>query len=722
MKLVSKENALELAIKYLKNNNIYTPYFICVDGIDEYVFLRDKLSTLLSTQYTSNFCIEDTFPDYDKLYDNVVEFDENLLLLGLGESLLFYGNSNILGMLKDLYLEKKVIILVRFIRSDILKFNSVDTKFNSRKFCIVDCEWRLTALQYASELRVSADADCFQSLLSLLERNPKENVNFYSNLLMNNTTQITTPYALIKLDNPNFTLSQDALSFSQWQKYIEDNTLEGSDISHWRSFIKEYLQPSSNYMNLVISKSKKYDEYKENLLSSILSVDKKDKIFKVLYDERKELLKTIKSIDVTSYINKCKIIDYKDRIYYFTDNTKEEKKAILSLFQHLSNIPKDLEYIYPDLSNYLKVHSFIESSDITNYFNKYKQIKLFNKFDHDFNIEVEKIASSGNRLFNNIQTRGSVIEKLDECNNKLYWLDALGVEYISFIKEKSKDLNISCSVTIAKSELPTLTSVNSDFYINWKNAKIDNKNLDNIKHNKSQVKYDGKDCSYLVDELEIIDNVLNEISNQLKNKQIENVVLTSDHGASRLVILCNKESSWKMLSKGQHSGRCCPASDLDSVPDCATKGYIDPGTSKEQEYWVLANYDRFQGGRMHGIELHGGASLEEVLVPIFVFSLINNELKFENVTPEGINVEFGKSQFLILFCETCVDQIEFRFDGCIYTSCKEENNPNKHRIIFNTKQKSGDFEGEIYVNSKYQHSVKFKIKNAINNNDNDFFS
>lgn len=38
--------------------------------------------------------------------------------------------------------------------------------------------------------------------------------------------------------------------------------------------------------------------------------------------------------------------------------------------------------------------------------------------------------------------------------------------------------------------------------------------------------------------------------------------------------------------------------------------------TEENGFWCLANYDRFKGGRKANVEVHGGASLEEVAVPI----------------------------------------------------------------------------------------------------------
>jgi hypothetical protein len=47
--------------------------------------------------------------------------------------------------------------------------------------------------------------------------------------------------------------------------------------------------------------------------------------------------------------------------------------------------------------------------------------------------------------------------------------------------------------------------------------------------------------------------------------------------------------------------------DIDTKPQLATE---------ENGYWVMASYDRFAGGRLSSVEVHGGATLEEILVPV----------------------------------------------------------------------------------------------------------
>ena len=76
-----------------------------------------------------------------------------------------------------------------------------------------------------------------------------------------------------------------------------------------------------------------------------------------------------------------------------------------------------------------------------------------------------------------------------------------------------------------------------------------------------------------------------------------------------------------MHSDGEHAGRCCPINELDDKPDCATEA---------NGYWVIANYDRFAGGRLSSIEVHGGATLEEILVPVIEFTLKDSTVEAKN--------------------------------------------------------------------------------------------
>ena len=157
-----------------------------------------------------------------------------------------------------------------------------------------------------------------------------------------------------------------------------------------------------------------------------------------------------------------------------------------------------------------------------------------------------------------------------------------------------------------------MTCFNKDFVkvCNDKGCPIsDIKNLDEIKHHgEDSFDYEKTKLPiYLISELEIIDNLLKKIQSSIIGEQYSKAVILSDHGASRLAVLHETENVWEMETKGEHSGRCCPKNEINTKPDFAIE---------ESDYWVLANYDRFKGSRKANVEVHGGASLEEVAVPI----------------------------------------------------------------------------------------------------------
>ena len=112
---------------------------------------------------------------------------------------------------------------------------------------------------------------------------------------------------------------------------------------------------------------------------------------------------------------------------------------------------------------------------------------------------------------------------------------------------------------------------------------------------------------YLIKELEIIDNVLKAIKGAILSDKYTKAVIVSDHGSSRLAVLHETENLWQMETKGMHSGRCCPKNEINVKPSFAIEA---------NDYWVLANYDRFRGSRKANVEVHGGATIEEVTVPI----------------------------------------------------------------------------------------------------------
>ena len=211
-----------------------------------------------------------------------------------------------------------------------------------------------------------------------------------------------------------------------------------------------------------------------------------------------------------------------------------------------------------------------------------------------------------------LKPRSIYMDTIDVVDSRAYFFDALGVEYLSFIQDKCNAYGLSISVSCARCELPSLTSFNKDFVEVLRNKGCtlsDIKDLDEIKHHgEDNFDYEKvKIPLYLIRELEIIDELLKKVRTSIYSGQYKKAIIVSDHGASRLAVLNDTENVWSMETKGEHSGRCCKTSEINSKPDFAME---------QSGYWVLANYDRFRGSRKANVEVHGGASLEEVAIPI----------------------------------------------------------------------------------------------------------
>ena len=176
-------------------------------------------------------------------------------------------------------------------------------------------------------------------------------------------------------------------------------------------------------------------------------------------------------------------------------------------------------------------------------------------------------------------------------------------------------------------------------------------------------------------ELEIIRNILSSIKEKLISRDIQKAVLIADHGASRLAVIHESENIWEMSEKGEHSGRCCLKSELDSQPEFATDA---------EDFWALANYDRFRGSRKANVEVHGGATLEEVTVPIIELTYSSQSVEVyllaptdQHIRTDGIpeiTVSFRKKALIRIYISVSLQDIGVEVNGKRYEAHPIGNN------------------------------------------------
>lgn len=485
-----------------------------------------------------------------------------------------------------------------------------------------------------------------------------------------------------------------------------------SEQKKWLYFIalKIFGAKNNDCLSFSAKNANVYSLLIREVYRSILTKNVEDKDFAQFYLQRKLLLIALEN-PIDDVVDFCKMVLQKEKtaIYYLTDNTRQERELILTLlekyYQNASKneIEKILSFVYSDLSSYLHDYRY-NLPLLDDYFSMYTHCKVINKVLPN----MEKLVNQQAKLreYNLLlQPRTSIIDEIDKTSSQLYFMDAMGVEYLSYILAKCKEKKLMANINVCCANLPTITSKNKKFINDFEAQGIvvnSIKELDDIKHHGTN-DYDyrqRKQPIHLIRELEIIDDVLDNIKLKIGQGQCEKAFMVSDHGASRLAVLHETENMWEMESKGEHSGRCCPKTEADVQSEFATE---------EDGFWVLANYDRFKGGRKANVEVHGGATLEEVVVPIIEIHKLADDIEV-SIIEKIITVSFRKKAALRLFSNTKLHNVTIQIDGGDFYEAKEQDN-NMYLVEMPKLKKAKRYNVNVFVsNNLIVSGLSFEIK------------
>lgn len=695
-----------IAIEEYYSSNVHKPFYLVV-GDEEYMAAKVKLSEIgIESIRISDCCrLPDKCPDLDVLREKLRTLDVNstsnkVAVLGLGEYLAIEGEeeaASVLEELKDFNLGNGyAIILIRCLNGLIRDMAKSDPRFDNRRFIICGTLSDLN-ITFSSNILHLYEIDGFKKLLSVCEDGISGEVFCNSDLSVENSMlgvrKIKSAYEALHRMVTDFTIDLSYGKDEFWNQllievnkcgslsdvyeshdYPEKNladlysNLSGDRYTHWLYFVylMQVKAKENPYISYVIRISDSFDSFKHNIVNGIINVVHTDSQFDKLYNARKSLVRSYPEAMVAQFVNNNRL-DEKEEIYRLTDNTNVEKEEIIAYIAKYG-IPKNLIEIYPDLTIYLHTYQFKNDAmneELTNYFENYKRLKLANKVTKEFIDKVDVLAC--NREYNRLRTRDELIANIDKKAAFLCWIDALGVEYLGFIVEEAKKRGLAISVKVGRAELPTITSVNKEFYENWPNEqKLKIEDLDDIKHKEKGGYRFGDNNPYsihLARELEIIKEVLDHAAIDLGLHKWDKYVIASDHGASRLAVLQKKEEKYETDTKGEHSGRCCKL----------FRGYDLPFATEENGFIILADYGRFKGSRAANVEVHGGATLEEVIVPVIELSLKDNDLIIQLIDPSLVQADYKTGTTITLYVNKLVQQdISVEVDGKYYKAIRED--------------------------------------------------
>jgi hypothetical protein len=735
------------SIKTYLNNNIHLPFFVVCDESVEYKSLKSQLQIVPNTKTIrlSNCCRdEDTRPLLDNFYEEIEQSQQSLVVLGLGEYLPFLGESEIkrhLGKLKDLSLNSKAVFLCRNLRRFLESQQENDPRFDNRRVTFLSPSqaslptFTLYPNNYPEQI-----PEGFKTFLWNYEEDKnttkiKTVLHFHSPFLQ--LIQVSDSYSAIKLLDTSFDVSFDCGTEKQWNEFLQQlkdkacNTISqflqmkkidiGSSeqfkklcfstlsFEWWLYFIAlkyESQKIQNPYLKIVSENTASADNLQDKIMNDILNYSHKENYFRSLYDSRKELLQNNKFYSETKIIEFIQKSGYKgnERIYYLTDNTKAEQQAVIEYIAQYQRIELDvLQIVFPNLANYLQNVHF-HDKELTAYFREYKEQKLYGIVRPEFLQKVTQYAVS--RPYNVLTPRNELVNKMDQESMCLYFVDALGVEFLGLIQTYCEQHELNVQIEIGRADLPTITLLNKSFYNDWKSKKLEYNKLDEIKH-----KGIGKKTKYalhLANEIDVIIAILEEVTDILSSKQeqIEKVVITSDHGASFLIVANGQELKYEVASKGEHHGRCCQ--------DCKLPN--DKAISNatvENGYLVLADYNRFSGSRAAMVEAHGGATLEEVVVPVITISLgKKSKIEVAVVGSNEILYSPRNPAELMLHFTTLLKEVSLKINGNSFDGTPLDTDGYTQRFILNGLR-AGKYTADVFVSNNKIKSVDFIIQSQI---------
>ena len=336
---------------------------------------------------------------------------------------------------------------------------------------------------------------------------------------------------------------------------------------------------------------------------------------KAYANERASVIRNIKAVEplIAQFVSKtehdCKSIPF---LNCGTDAEAQgliRRAAAYDLSIHLPDVFDDAD---PLINYYLAPNFDYGVERLSKYFNRLRQLRLKNSIDKDFVKEAYYAE-----VPKDVERRDAIIGKYNDGETALLVVDGLGAEYLPLLVNIAVRNNLYIEKkAVVSVNLPTSTEFN---HIKWdsEHRLQEVKQADNISH-MGHSKFEK--CSYEENLAEVMrvfrQTILTRVIEGLH--AYKRVLVTGDHGSSYLAINAyNKElvktiewenpDDWRYTAIGKNQ-------------DAPKEIEIVYRPEKGCYYYVVKGYNRFskRGGKAYAV--HGGATLEERLVPFVLFS------------------------------------------------------------------------------------------------------
>lgn len=373
----------------------------------------------------------------------------------------------------------------------------------------------------------------------------------------------------------------------------------------WLFWVWGKIQLPGHYAREVLARSPSWEEWAEACWHGILQPEM-PWTREVLAERRTLLQKMQAGEPPASFWEQYEALtDPLKQLQALTGLSQKEKLAAVTLTQQLLEeerprvaILETLETAFPELAWYLAPLPGVDAT-VGRYFDFYRQARLLDRPTAALCRLAEELARED--YLCRFEARHRVLEEKRREAAAEVWLDGCGLEWLGFIESCCRRHQVSVDIRVARANLPSITAVNRE----WPDDAAPRRELDTLAHS-----YDYQFPQALVKQLEWLKAQLREIIGRLA--EVPAILLTADHGLSRYRFHQERTIAPPPGAEVDRWGRCARIANV--TPEIAAS----PDWHLEGGYISLKGYGRFQGGAGAVGEVHGGATLEEALVPVLV--------------------------------------------------------------------------------------------------------
>ena len=478
---------------------------------------------------------------------------------------------------------------------------------------------------------------------------------------------------------------------SSWNKVNED--------LKWLIWLYSKLEyKGMNYFDKVIQKSTDFHNLAEDLLNGVFT----EQVSVEHLRERKNLLTIFNYSELPNYFWQ-KLDTFQnpiEKLKVLTAITERERMEIIKIVRNLLETGENydnwmayLQIVFHELAFYLTGFSFSDNF-LTEYFSHY----VFSRIMDIPKKELLNMANEAakNKLLWQFSAREKLIEEMRKPEIPIVWVDAMGLEWIGLIHGLLKNYaDIQMEIKTGRANLPSTTEYNK----NWSEKDELIRGLDKIAH-----EYDYSFPDALLKQMVIIKEATEKAVNLFK--EYGEVLITSDHGLTRFASYGDKVSvpeGTEIYKWGRYA----------VLPTDKEQHNFNQSCVCEENRVYLAVHGKFKGGSSTVGEVHGGATLEECLVPVIklykqrMVSTIPINVKIDEPV---VKLDVRGAGVLKIELSGTINNLSLRVRAKSYVGAKK--NERQWEIALEGL-KVGDYQGLLECEHGLIQEIKFKLVKGI---------